>query len=183
MNGKTRLSISAAAVTAAALIGGAVLFHGAAKVGVAGPGTSEVSLSVAKTYSTLSQLRQDADVVALVRVDGAPRASARIADVPTVDVPLLIERVIKGDAAAGDRLVLAQVGDLEGKVRIAEPVPPILQEAKRYVVYLNRQFPDQPQFMITGVAGVYAQSPDGGHFTRVGDVSPELPTSSALHQF
>jgi hypothetical protein len=141
-----------------------------------------VSQSIAKEYGTLADLRRDADVVALVSVEGIPSPSTRIANIPTVDVQLLVERVLAGTVQVGDTIALIQFGDPTGRITITEPLPPILSVGKRYVVYLNRQFSDQPQMFLTGVAGVFEANANGG-FQRLGNASPDLPKNGSLDQF
>jgi hypothetical protein len=141
-----------------------------------------VSVSIAKQYGTLAELRRDADVVALVSVEGAPIPSTRLANIPTVDVQLHIERVLAGTAQVGDTITLVQIGDPTGRITVTEPIPPILHVGKRYVLYLNRQFLDQPQMFLTGLAGVYEADANVG-FHRLGDVSPALPMRATLDQF
>lgn len=140
------------------------------------------SLSIAKEYKTLAELRRDADVVALVSVEGEPNPSERLANVPTVNVHLRVERVFGGGAQVGDTITLVQFGDPSGQIRVAEPIPPILQNGKRYVVYLSRQFPDQPQMFLTGQAGAF-EAGSGAEFHRLGDASAALPKSVSLDQF
>ena len=146
------------------------------------PSQSVVSLSIAKEYKTLAELRHNADAVALVSVEGVPSTSERFANVPTVEVHLHVERVFGGVAQVGDTITLVQFGDPSGQIMVAEPIPPILQNGKRYVVYLNRQFPDQPQMFITGQAGVFEVG-SGAEFHRLGNASADLPKSVSLDQF
>lgn len=146
------------------------------------PSQHMFSLSIAKEYKTLAELRHDADVVALVSVVGVPSPSERLANVPTVDVQLRVERVFGGVARVGDTITLVQFGDPNGQIRVTEPIPPILQNGKRYVVYLNRQFPDQPQMFLTGQAGVF-EAGTGAEFHRLGDASVDLPKNASLDQF
>jgi hypothetical protein len=141
-----------------------------------------VSLSIAKEYRTLAELGRDADVVALVSVEGTPKPSTRIANVPTVDVQLRVERVLASKVQVGEAIHLIQFGDPTGRITITEPLPPILSVGKRYVVYLNRQFSDQPQMFLTGVAGVFEANANGG-FQRLGNASPDLPKNGSLDQF
>ena len=141
-----------------------------------------VSVSIAKQYGTLAELRRDADVVALVSVEGAPIPSTRLANIPTVDVELRIERVLAGTAQVGDTITLVQIGDPTGHITVTNPIPPILRAGEHYVLYLNRQYPDQPQMFLTGLAGVYEADANIG-FHRLGDVSPGLPRSATLDQF
>jgi len=65
---------------------------------------------------------------------------------------------------------------------VTDPIPPILQNGKQYVVYLTRQFPDQPQMMITGQAGVF-EAGSSAQFIRLGDASADLPKNPSLDQF
>ena len=146
------------------------------------PSQGTISLSIAKEYKTLAELRRDADVVALVSLEGVPSPSKRFGYIPSVDVQLRVERVFAGGAQVGDTITLAQIGDPSGQITVTEPIPPILQNGKRYVVYLNRQFPDQPQMVITGQAGVF-EAGSGTEFHRLGDASPDLPKSLSLDQF
>lgn len=146
------------------------------------PSLHTVSLSIAKEYKTLAELRRDADVVVLVLVEGVPSPSKRFGDVPSVDVQLRVEHVFAGGAQVGDSITLAQIGDPSGQITVTEPIPPILQNGKHYVVYLNRQFPDQPQMCITGQAGVF-EAGSSTEFHRLGDASPDLPKSLSLDQF
>ena len=141
-----------------------------------------ISLSIAKEYRTLAELRRDANVVALVSVVGVPILSNRLGNIPTVDAQLQVEKVIAGAANVGDSFTLVQIGDPSGRIKVIDPIPPILQNGKRYVVYLNRQFPDQPQMMITGQAGVFEASASA-QFIRLGDASPGLPKNPTLDQF
>ena len=140
-----------------------------------------ISLSMAKEYKNLGELRADASVVALVTVEGSPTPSSRLGDTPTVDLQLRVEKVIGGSAKIGDAITLVQVGDPSGRIIVADPVPPILQTGVRYIVYLNRQFPDQPQMFLTGQAGVFAAS-TGSNFQRLGDTSVDLPKIVTLDQ-
>ena len=141
-----------------------------------------ISLSIAKEYKTLAELRRDADVVALVSVEGVPSPSNRLGNIPTVDVQLRVEKVFAGVAKIGDAFTLVQIGDPSGQIMVAEPIPPILQNGKRYVLYLNRQFPDQPQMMLTGQAGVF-EFGTGAEFHRLGDASADLPMNASADQF
>jgi hypothetical protein len=141
-----------------------------------------ISVSIAKEYGSLAELRHDADVVALVSVEGVPIPSTRLANIPTVDVQLRIERVLAGTTQVGDTITLVQIGDPTGRITVTEPIPPILHVGKRYVLYLNRQFPNQPQMFLTGLAGVFEADASVG-FHRLGDVSPALPKSATLDQF
>ena len=145
------------------------------------PAHRAVSLSIAKEYGTLAELRRDSDLVALVSVDSAPNPSLRLANIPTVDVQLRIVRVLAGAAQVRGTITLVQIGDPTGRITVTEPVPPILHAGKRYVVYLNRQFLDQPQMFLTGISGVFED--DGSmRFQRLGDVSPALPRIVTLDQ-
>ncbi len=146
------------------------------------PSQGVISLSIAKEYKTLAELQRDADVVALVSVEGEPSPSKRLANVPTIDVHLRVERVFAGGAQVGDTITLIQIGDPSGQITVAESTPPILQNGKRYVVYLNRQFPDQPQMVITGQTGVF-EAGSGTEFHRLGDASADLPKNASLDQF
>lgn len=146
------------------------------------PSQRTISLSIAKEYKTLAELRRDADVVALVSVMGVPSPSNRLGNIPTVDVQLRVEKVFAGVAKIGDAITLVQIGDPSGQILVTDPIPPILQIGKRYVVYLNRQFPDQPQMMLTGQAGVF-ETDTGAEFHRLGDASADLPKSASLDQF
>lgn len=141
-----------------------------------------ISLSIAKEYKTLAELRRDADVVALVSVQGVPSPSNRLGNIPTVDVQLRVEKVFAGVAQVGDAITLVQIGDPSGQIKVTEPIPPILRNGKRYVVYLNRQFPDQPQMILTGQAGVF-EAGTGAEFHRLGDASADLPKNASLDQF
>ncbi len=146
------------------------------------PSQRTISLSIAKEYKTLAELRRDADVVTLVSVEGVPSTSNRLGNIPTVDVQLRVEKVFAGVARIGDAITLVQIGDPSGQIMVADPIPPILQNGKRYVVYLNRQFPDQPQMILTGQAGVF-EAGTGAEFHRLGDVSADLPKNASLDQF
>lgn len=141
-----------------------------------------ISFSIAKEYKTLGELRSDANVVALVSVVGVPVDSNRLGNIPTVDVQLQVEKVLAGIANVGDHITLVQIGDPSGHTTVTDPIPPILQNGKRYVVYLNRQFPDQPQMMITGQAGVF-EAGSGTQFIRLGNASADLPKNPSLDQF
>ncbi len=145
------------------------------------PSKHGISLSIAKEYKTLAELQRDADIVALVSVDGEPSPSKRLANIPTVDVHLRVEQVFAGRAQAGDTITLVQYGDPSGQIT-AEDAIPILQDAKRYVVYLNRQFPDQPQMFLTGQVGVF-EAGSGTQFHRLGNASADLPKIVSLNQF
>lgn len=145
------------------------------------PSKHGISLSIAKEYKTLAELQRDADVVALISVHGEPSPSKRLANIPTVDVRLRVEQVFAGRAQAGDTITLVQYGDPSGQITVEDSIP-ILQDGKRYVVYLNRQFPDQSQMFITGQAGVF-EAGAGAEFHRLGDVSADLPKSVLLNQF
>lgn len=149
--------------------------------GTPAPSKHVISLSIAKEYKTLAELQRDADVVALVSVKGEPSPSKRLPNVPTVDVRLRVEQVFAGRAQAGDTITLVQYGDLSGQITVEDAIP-ILQDGKHYVVYLNRQFPDQSQMFITGQAGVF-EAGAGAEFHRLGDVSADLPKSAMLNQF
>lgn len=144
------------------------------------PSKHVISLSIAKEYKTLASLQRDADVVALVSVVGEPNPSKRLADIPTVDVRLHVEQVFAGMAQTGDTITLVQYGDPSGQITVEDSIP-ILQDGKRYVVFLNRQFPDQPQMFLTGQAGVF-EAGTGTEFYRLGDVSADLPKSLSLNQ-
>lgn len=146
------------------------------------PGHRTLSLSIAKEYKTLAELRHDADVVALVSVQGVPTPSNRLGNIPTVDVQLRVEKVFTGTAQVGDNITLVQIGDPSGQIVVTDPFPPILQNGKRYVVYLNRQLPDQPQMIIAGQAGVF-EAGTGAQFHRLGDASANLPKNATLDQF
>ena len=145
------------------------------------PSQGVISLSIAKEYKTLAELQRDADVVALVSVEGEPSPSKRLANVPTIDVHLRVERVFAGGAQVGDTITLIQIGDPSGQIMVEDSIP-ILQNGKRYVLYLNRQFPDQPQMFVTGQAGVF-EADSGTEFHRLGDASAGLPKSVSLNQF
>lgn len=140
-----------------------------------------ISMSIAKEYSTLAELRNAADVVALVLVEGEPSPSTRLANIPTVDVRLRVEHVIAGAVQIGDTLTLVQYGDLSGHVIVEDSIP-FLQSGKRYVVYLNRQFPDQPQMFLTGQDGVF-EAGSANEFHRLGAASTNLPNSFSPNQF
>ena len=182
---RARWGVLAAGVALVAAAGFGIFGHGsmANPGGTASPGNqSVVSLSIAKEYATFAELRRDADLVALVTVAGAPKPSTRIEGLPTVDLVLRVEQVLAGTPAVGDTVTLVQVGDPSGRVTVADPIPPILREGKRYLVFLNRQFPEQPQMFITGQAGVY-ETDSGGQFRRLGDASPKLPQTASIDQF
>lgn len=174
-NGKIALAAALALVVVA---GVSVIGHNAR---TPAPSQGMISLSIANEYKTLAELQRDADVVALVSVEGVPSPSKRLANIPTVDVQLHVERVFAGGAQVGDSITLVQFGDPSGQIMVAEPIPPILQNDKSYVVYLNRQFPDQPQMVLTGQAGVF-EAGSGSEFHRLGDASPDLPKSVTLDQ-
>jgi len=65
-----------------------------------------ISLSLAKEYKTLAELRSDANVVVLVSVVGVPILSDRLGNIPTVDVQLQVEKVFTGVANVGDSITL-----------------------------------------------------------------------------
>lgn len=174
-NRKIALTVVVAAV---AIAGVSVVGQNAR---TATPSQRVISLSIAKEYKTLAELRRDADVVALVSVKGVPNPSKRLASTPTVDVQLRVEQVFAGGVQIGDSITLVQFGDPSGQITVEDSIP-ILQNGKRYVVYLNRQFPDQPQMVITGQAGVF-EAGSGAEFHRLGDVSPDLPKNLLLDQF
>ena len=145
------------------------------------PSKKVISLSIAKEYKNLEELRRDADVVALVSVVGEPRPSQRLANFPTVDVHLRVEQVFDGEAHVGDTLTLVQYGDLSGQITVEDSIP-ILQDGKQYVVYLNRQFPDQPQMFLTGQVGAF-EAGTSTVFHRVGETSAHLPKDVSVNQF
>lgn len=144
------------------------------------PSQHVISMSIAKEYKTLAELRRDADVVALVSVEGEPSPSKRLANIPTVDVHLRVERVFAGGAQVGDTITLVQYGDPSGQIWVEDSIP-FLRNGKRYVVYLNRQFPDQPQMFLTGQAGVF-EAISADEFHRLGYASTDLPKSISLNQ-
>ena len=145
------------------------------------PSKHVISLSIAKEYKTLAELQRDADVVVLVSVEGEPSPSKRLANFPTVDIHLRVEQVFAGGAQVGGTFTLVQYGDPSGQITVEDSIP-ILQNGRRYVVYLNRQFPDQPQMFLTGQAGVF-EAGSGTEFHRLGDASAGLPKSVSLNQF
>lgn len=138
-------------------------------------------MSIAKEYKTLADLRSDADVVAVVSVQGEPSPSSRLGNIPTVDLQLRVEEVLGGTSKVGDTITLIQIGDPSGRIIVADPISPILSNGKRYLVYLNRQFRNQPQMFITGQAGVF-EAGTSVDFHRLGDASPELPKNISLAQ-
>jgi hypothetical protein len=161
-------------------VGAAALLAIAAASLVDGGSASEektrvVWLSLAKEYHSLAELRQDAEVVAVVQVLGEPNESARVPDAPTVDVRLRVERVLKGAASPGDSLLLVQFGDLTGRTAFSEPLPPVLLAGQRYLLFMNRQFPDQPQMVLTGLAGVYRADVSTNMYRREGSIFADLP--------
>ncbi len=176
---RNRKIVLVVVVAVAAIAGVSVVDQNAR---TATPSHRVISLSIAKEFKTLAELRRDAEVVALVSVEGVPSPSKRFGYIPSVDVQLRVEQVFAGGAQVGDKITLAQIGDPSGQITVTEPIPPILQNGKRYVVYLNRQFPDQPQMVITGQAGAF-EAGSGTEFHRLGDASPDLPKSLLLDQF
>lgn len=147
------------------------------------PTTSKrvISMSIAKEYKTLAELKRDADAVVLVSVEGEPSPSHRDANVPTVDVRIRVVQVFAGETQVGDTLTLVQYGDLSGQITVEDSIP-ILQNGKRYVVYLNRQFPNQSQMLVTGQVGTF-EAGSGTEFHRIGEASPDLPKIVSLNQF
>lgn len=176
--GLTRVKSSLVVLAAIAVVAGVSLVNQDARK----PALNKhvISLSIAKEYRTLAALQRDADVVTLVSVEGEPSPSKRLANIPTVDVQLRVEQVFAGMAQTGDTITLVQYGDPSGQITVEDSIP-ILQDGKRYVVFLNRQFPDQPQMFLTGQAGVF-EAGTGTEFYRLGDVSADLPKSVSLNQ-
>jgi len=148
----------------------------------AGASKTLLSLSLARDYASLAELRRDADLVAVVTVAGEPKVSDSMQDIPTVDIPLRITHVLHGDARAGDIVTLMQVGDPTGQILVAEPLPAVLQIGRRYVLFMNKQFADQPQFVITGAVGAF-EATNGSGYRRMGSANAALPLLVDESQF
>ena len=142
-----------------------------------------VSLSFVRDYASLAELRGDAAVVAVVTALSEARVSSRIPDVPTVDVALRIDRVLYGTANVGDTVTLVQVADPTGNVVFSDDLPAPLSRGRKYVVYLNRQFPDQEQMVLTGAVGAFQRDVDGVGYTRMGSANKGLPLHADERDF
>lgn len=161
--------------------GGGETVAPASATGVSSPPASSesgVSVSRAKGYQSIQQLRDDSLAVARVTVTNNGIVE-HIDKVPFTIATATVDRVLRGTLPEKS-VRIRQLGD--GKTNVSDAVP-LLQPGKSYVVFLQRftygPGKDTDQYVPAGAVGVYLDQ--GGVLQRL-DPNSSLPATLPLSE-
>jgi hypothetical protein len=131
--------------------------------------TAFARVSWSESLSSLEELFERADVVVLVKVEKAAQNRADW-NYPVVETVVAVSESFKGTYSKGDLITVHQSGSV-----VAENAElPFMETGTSYLVFLTKQFQNQPQHYILGPDGLYSLSA-GGALIRESSVKSLTP--------